>query len=71
MEKNTKLISLEENNGRAYSSYPSNKPQLNGVACPKCGSELVDSHPNITLTSFPAKKNTACTNCDYIGFRFI
>lgn len=35
-------------------------PQPNGIACPKCGAELVDPRPNETLTSFPPQKNTAC-----------
>ena len=70
-----KLKTLEENNAFAFSGtgVDFNAPRLNGIACPKCGSELFDSNPNITLTSFPAQKNTHCSSekCDYTGYRFI
>lgn len=36
-----------------------NGPQPNGIACPKCGAELMDSNPSITLTSY----------CEYHGTR--
>ena len=54
------LKTLEENNAMAFSrtSVNFNEPQLNGIACPKCGSELFDSHPNAILTSNPPQKNT-------------
>lgn len=68
-----KLKTLEENNQNAFSNqYSFNKPQLNGIACPKCGCELYDSNPMMTLTSYPAQKNTHCSskNCDYSGYRF-
>lgn len=69
------LKTLEENNAFAFSvsHVDFSKPKLNGIACPKCGRELFDSHPNITLTSNPAQKNTKCSSekCDYIGYRFI
>ena len=45
------------------------KPKLNGIICPKCGSELYDSNPMMILTSFPPKKNTHCGKCDYKGRR--
>jgi hypothetical protein len=70
-----KLKTLEENNAFAFSGtgVDFNAPKLNGIACPKCGSELFDSQPNVILTSFPAQKNTKCSNekCDYNGYRFI
>ncbi len=44
-------------------------PILNGIACPKCGKELLDSNPMITLTSDPAQKNVHCSKCDYVGYR--
>jgi len=52
------LKTLEENNAMAFSrtSVNFNEPQLNGIACPKCGSELFDSHPNAILTSNPPQK---------------
>lgn len=68
-----KLITLEENNNRSFSTNISwGTPQLNGIACPKCGCELYDTNPNITLTSNPPQKNTHCSNekCDYKGYRY-
>jgi C4-type Zn-finger protein len=67
-----KLKTLDEHNStaRIIQSFD-NKPNKNGIACPKCGSELYDSNPMITLASFPAKKNIACMkeDCGYIGYR--
>lgn len=66
------LKSLEEHNNRARKgtmmSY-GNEPVPNGIACPKCGEELMDSNPMMTLTSFPAQKNIHCPKCEYRGFR--
>ena len=45
------------------------KPHKNGIACPKCGEELLDSFPSITLTSDPPQKNIHCDACGYRGFR--
>lgn len=67
-----KLISLEEHNAVARSwGINNNEPVLNGIECPKCGHELYDSRPMVTLTSHPAQKNTHCSNskCDYVGYR--
>ena len=46
-----------------------NKPTLNGIACPKCGAECIDSNPSITLTSNPPRAMIACSKCDYAGSR--
>ena len=46
-----------------------NSPKKNGIACPDCGKELVDSAPMITLASNPPQKNTRCESCDYTGYR--
>lgn len=40
----------------------------NGLACPTCGIELMDTNPFETLTSFPAKKAIHC-KCGYRGHR--
>lgn len=45
------------------------KPHPNGIACPKCGKELWDSAPTITLTSNPPQKNVHCPACGYTGYR--
>jgi ribosomal protein S27AE len=65
------LKTLEEFNTQRRSGYrfPDSTPKPNGIACPKCGEELVDSQPNVTLTSMPPQKNIHCPKCDYTGFR--
>ena len=62
------LAEHEDERKRMYAKGLSNEPQLNGIACPRCGSELWDSNPMITLTSNPPKKNVHCT-CGYRGYR--
>jgi hypothetical protein len=49
-------------------SYPS---KLNGLSCPKCHSELIDTNPNVTLTAVLPNKEVACSrkNCAYSGYR--
>lgn len=69
-----KLKSLIEHNtinSTFHWSLMGQKPTLNGIACPKCGKELLDTQPNVTLTSIPPKKNIGCSSdkCDYTGYR--
>lgn len=68
------LQSLEEFNKKRREFYDKidashNKPRTNGIACPKCGAELVDSNPSSTLMSNPPKKDIHCLSCDYSGYR--
>lgn len=66
-----RLKTLEEHNSERYkvhNSY-SSRPRPNGIACPKCGSELVDSDPSTQLASNPPQKNINCPSCNYIGYR--
>jgi len=44
-------------------------PRPNGIACPKCGKELLDSNHSMTLTSNPPQKNVHCAACGYAGYR--
>ena len=72
--KGKQLKSLEEHNTTAITlnaSLYNDTPQLNGIACPNCDEELMDSNPMITLTSNPPQKNVCCSSCDYVGYRFI
>lgn len=62
------LKSLEENNALAFKRAQFT-PQPNGIACPNCGAELVDSDQMI-MDSYPAQKNIHCTGCGYRGRRF-
>jgi len=60
-----KLKSLEEHNNISSTFHWNMTGQIpvpNGIACPKCGEELVDSQPNVTLTSMPPQKNVHCPN---------
>ena len=69
-----KLKSLDEystQQNKVHWQINSNEPQLNGIECPKCGEELYDSNPMMTLTSMPPKKNVHCSKCDYIGYRIV
>jgi hypothetical protein len=68
------LKTLEQHNSMNFTIHrglfpPS--PVFNGIACPKCGEELLDTKPNETLTSIPPKKNVGCSSdkCDYTGYR--
>ena len=68
-----KLKSLEESNAesrRLAFEMSDNSPRPNGIACPKCGEELMDTNPMVTLTSNPPQKNIHCSHCDYVGYRF-
>lgn len=72
--KRTVLKDLKEHNSTArtlYQRLTSNSPRPNGIACPKCGNELLDSNPRMTLTSNPPQKNTHCSACAYRGYRVI
>ena len=67
-----KLKKLEDHNKEKSldnSFIISKSPQLNGIACPKCGAELLDTHPTMVLYSNPPQKNIHCGECGYVGFR--
>ena len=69
-----KLKSLDEHNSTTSTFHwglMSGAPVPNGISCPKCGEELLDTQPNVTLTSMPPKKNVGCSNkkCDFTGYR--
>lgn len=65
------MESLEDFNSRrrqAYDNPLTPTTKLNGIACPKCGSEMFDTNPMMTLTSFPPQKDVGC-QCGYRGYR--
>ena len=63
------LKSLQEHNKESMRLFfKQNTPQPNGIACPKCGAELVDTDPNVVLTSYPPQKHVGCLKCDYTGY---
>jgi len=68
-----KLKSLAESNAESLRSafqMNDNSPQPNGIECPKCKEELMDSNPMMTLTSNPPQKNVHCPKCEYSGYRY-
>ena len=64
-----KLKTLDEHNKQRWPEPRTNEPVKNGIACPKCSDELLDSSPLVTLTSWPPQKNVHCDNCGYAGYR--
>ena len=68
---NKKLKSLEEHDAQQSARRQADDPQLNGIACPRCGEELYDSNPNITLGTYPPQKRMHCNKCYYIGYRIV
>ncbi len=71
MTPKEKLKTLAEHNAEHWNyqvEMNSNRPQKNGISCPKCGKEMWDSSPMVTLTSFPTQKNVHC-DCGYKGYR--
>lgn len=41
----------------------------NGIACGECGTECLDTNPQITLTSNPAQKHIHCPECGWKALR--
>lgn len=67
------MKTLMQHNEEKTKEYEAQKklqgPQPNGIICPKCGYELVDSSPTYILCSSPPQKHIHCPECDYTGFR--
>jgi len=69
------LKTLDEHNAERRESHRAwniaSQPHANGIACPKCGRELWDTNPMVTLTSMPAQKDVHCVaaGCGYRGYR--
>lgn len=60
------LQSLDDHNRQRQIEMPK-YPRPNGIACPKCGNELLDRDGNI-LTSNPPKKAVFCLECGHNDF---
>ena len=72
MSNKPKLKTLAEHNAEYWSYHTAmynNRPQKNGIECPNCKSELLDTNPFITLTSDPPQKRVHCDECGYKGYR--
>lgn len=46
-----------------------NGTRPNGISCPQCEQELLDSEPLMTLSTTPPTMNVHCAYCDYVGYR--
>lgn len=65
-----KLRTLAEHNDMVHHGVDEwNKPRPNGIACPKCEKELLDTCPGIMLASNPPRKYVHCPACGYRGYR--
>ena len=63
-----KLISLEDNN-KFFNTFQYESIKCgNGISCPVCGEELIDSD-NYILTSNPPQRNVKCLKCEFKSFR--
>ena len=64
------MKTLEQHNSDRHAAHVARGwPSPNGIECPKCGKELLDSSPGTTLASHPPQKNIHCPVCDYRGYR--
>jgi len=62
-EHNTHMQNLQ-----MWDSIVQSRP--NGIACPECGKELLDTNPNFALLTSPVQYRVHCSACDYMGTRF-
>ena len=69
MTGSNNLVPLEDYNKQRISRVFSNQPSLNGIACPLCGNELMDSSPGTALLSYPPKYHVCCPICNFHGYR--
>lgn len=66
----TQLKILDQASAERYAAYQAwREPRPNGITCPTCGAELVDSDPTLCLTSDPPQTKVYCNSCGYSGSR--
>ena len=63
------LDDFNANSAAVWHNLNNDEPVKNGIACPSCNAELMDSNPRVTLASYPPQKNTKCSECEYVGYR--
>ena len=62
-----KLKSIKEHNdGKIFDAYGGNAFK-SGLACPKCGSELMYVDQNLLLSN-PPKRRVQCSKCNHIDY---
>ena len=69
-EETTGLIPLATWNAMPRPGRREELIRPNGIACPTCGSELVDSDPGRILTSLPPRVRVRC-QCGFVGSRIL
>jgi len=69
-EKNLKTLA-EHNSEKLNTNWDlySNNPVPNGISCPICEKEMMDSNPMMMLASIPPKKNVHCPSCGHSDYR--
>lgn len=71
-EEGKRLISLKEHDNAVFNrKKKARQPHPNGIACPKCGEELLDRNDGMILTSSPPQMYILCSKCDYAGTRYV
>ncbi|DBA35132.1 TPA_asm: hypothetical protein vir515_00047 [Caudoviricetes sp. vir515] len=66
------MISLEEHNSQIiWDADFETKNAPNNIACPNCGTELVDVDRKMILASNPPQYEIKCPNCGYHGYRYL
>jgi DNA-directed RNA polymerase subunit RPC12/RpoP len=63
------LLTLEQHNNKRRERLEPSHTRPNGIACPECNLELVDTDNRYTLTSSPPQKNIHCPACGWAGYR--
>ncbi len=68
------LVLLRAHNDERLSHWrdpDSRKPVPNGIACPRCGNELLDKQPGVMQPTVPPRVNVLCGDgeCEWRGVR--
>jgi len=71
MTQKHSLMELEEYNKTASLHYGKYEPRYNGIRCPKCGHELIDAEPNMTLSVYPPRTRVECLGCNFKSTRVL
>jgi hypothetical protein len=69
-----RLKSLNDHNKERHDLFfmlTGSQPTPNGIACPNCGEELLDSYPMSILTVCPPQKLVHCEKCGLHSTRLV
>ncbi len=67
--KRLKSLAEHDARGMMIMTRKYNESEGNGIACPKCGQELMDTNPLRAGIFVPYQTGIYCTNCGYKGCR--